>query len=196
LPLRHGMTMGELALLMNAGKPVADLHVIEMTGWHREDWFDSTGLPWVNPSPNIRNLNEALLYPGIAMLEYSSNYSVGRGTDAPFEQIGADWIRGPELAQFLNNWVLPGVRVYPTRFQPASGPFAGKVIDGVRFVIVNREQLNSVRVGLDVAYALQRLYPGKINLEACRFLIGSREVVDALKAGAGPGGIEEHMRER
>jgi uncharacterized protein YbbC (DUF1343 family) len=92
--------------------------------------------------------------------------------------------------------VLPGVRVYPTRFEPAAGPLAGKAIEGVRFVIVNREQLNSVRVGLDVAYALQRLYPGKINFEACRFLIGSREVVDALKAGHAPGGIEERLREQ
>ena len=90
--------------------------------------------------------------------------------------------------------MLPGVRVYPTKFQPAAGPFAGKTIEGVRFVIVNREQLNSVRVGLDVAYALQRLYPGKINFEACLFLIGSREVVDALKAGEAPGGMEERMR--
>jgi uncharacterized protein YbbC (DUF1343 family) len=89
---------------------------------------------------------------------------------------------------------LPGVRVYATRFQPASGPFSGKTIEGVRFVIVNREQLNAVRAGLDVAYALQRLYPGKINFEACRFLIGSREVVDALKAGVPPGQIEERIR--
>ena len=91
--------------------------------------------------------------------------------------------------------MLPGVRVYPTKFQPSSGPFAGKPIEGVRFVILNREQLNSVRVGLDIAYALQRLYPGKINFEACRFLIGSREVVDALKSGAGPANIEERTRE-
>ena len=92
----------------------ADLHVIEMTGWHREDWFDATGLPWVNPSPNIRNLNEALLYPGLAMLEYSTNYSVGRGTDAPFEQIGADWIRGAELARHLSELNIPGVRFSAT----------------------------------------------------------------------------------
>src|SRR6185369_9048948 len=114
---------------------------------------------------------------------------------APFEQIGADGIHGAERAQFLNNWVLPGVRVYPTKFQPSSGPFAGKAIEGVRLVIINREQLNSVRVGLDVAYALQRLYPGKINFEACRFLLDSREVVDALKSNAAPDNIEERTRE-
>ena len=196
LPVRHGLTLGELAAMANTEmKWGADLHVILMKNWQRGDWFDSTGLSWVDPSPNMRSLNAAALYPGLALLEASPNYSVGRGTDAPFEQIGADWIRGAELAHFLNNWVLPGVRVYPTRLQPASGPFAGKTIEGVRFVIVNREQLNSVRLGLDVAYALQRLYPGKINFEACRFLIGSREVVDALKSGSAPGAIEEHFRE-
>ncbi|MDP8991440.1 MAG: DUF1343 domain-containing protein, partial [Acidobacteriota bacterium] len=196
MPVRHGLTLGELATMANAEqKWGADLHVVKMKNWQRADWFDSTGLTWVDPSPNLRSLNAAALYAGLALLEASPNYSVGRGTDAPFEQIGADWIHGPELAQFLNNWVLPGVRVYPTKFQPDSGPFKGKPIEGVRFVIVNREQLNSVRVGLDVAYALQRLYPGKINFEACRFLIGSREVVDALKSGVGPGNIEERTRE-
>jgi len=196
MPVRHGLTLGELATMANAEqKWGADLHVVKMKNWQRTDWFDSTGLPWTNPSPNLRSLNAAALYHGLALLEASPNYSVGRGTDAPFEQIGADWIHGAELAQFLNNWVLPGVRVYPTKFQPSSGPFAGKAIEGVRLVIINREQLNSVRVGLDVAYALQRLYPGKINFEACRFLLGSREVVDALKSGAAPGNIEERTRE-
>ena len=119
LPLRHGMTMGELAKLVNGENRLnADLHVIEMTGWNREDWFDATGLPWVNPSPNIRNLNEALLYPGIAMLESSTNYSVGRGTDAPFEQIGADWIDGRQLARYLESRAIPGVRCYPVQFTP------------------------------------------------------------------------------
>ena len=197
MPVRHGLTLGELATMANAEqKWRADLHVIKMKNWQRGDWFDSTGLPWIDPSPNLRSLNAAALYDGLALLEASPNYSVGRGTDAPFEQIGADWIHGVELAQFLNNWVLPGVRVYPTKFQPDSGPFKGKPIEGVRFVIVNREQLNSVRVGLDVAYALQRLYPGKINFEACRFLIGSRDVVDALKSGVSPGNIEERIREQ
>jgi uncharacterized protein YbbC (DUF1343 family) len=196
MPVRHGLTMGELAGMANAEhKWGADLHVVKMKNWQRGDWFDSTGLSWIDPSPNLRSLNAAALYPGLALLEASPDYSVGRGTDAPFEQVGADWIRGVELAKFLNNWVLPGVRAYPTRFTPVSGPFAGKTIEGVRFVILNREQLNSIRVGLDVAYALQHLYPGKINFEACRLLIGSREVVDALKAGDVPGGIEELFRE-
>ena len=196
MPVRHGLTMGELASMANAERKWgADLHVIKMKNWQRDDWFDSAGLTWTNPSPNLRSLNAALLYDGLALLEASPDYSVGRGTDAPFEQIGASWIKGPELARFLNNWVLPGVRVYPTRFQPVSGPFAGKLIEGVRFVIINREQVNSVRIGLDVAYALQRLYPGKIQFEACRFLIGNRELLNALKAGVGPGVLEENLQE-
>jgi uncharacterized protein YbbC (DUF1343 family) len=173
----------------------ADLHVIKMQNWSRGDWFESTGLTWTDPSPNLRGLNAATLYDGVALLEASANYSVGRGTDAPFEQIGADWIRGAELAQLLNSRSIPGVRVYPTRFEPASSAFKGKSIEGVRFVIVNREQFNSVRLGLELAYALGRLYPGKIDLEACRFLIGNRKVIQAMKTGEDPRSIEERIED-
>ena len=117
MPVRHGLTLGELATMANAeGKLGADLHVIKMTNWQRGDWFDSTGLAWVDPSPNLRSLNANVPYEGVAMLEASRGYSVGRGTDAPFEQVGADWIHGPELAQFLNARFIPGVRVYATSF--------------------------------------------------------------------------------
>jgi uncharacterized protein YbbC (DUF1343 family) len=187
LPLRHGMTMGELAGLMNDGNtPNADLHVIGMTGWHRDDWFDATGLPWVDPSPNIRNLNEALLYPGLAMLEYSTNYSVGRGTDAPFEQIGADWIRGADLARSLNGMNIPGVRISPEEFAPASSNFSGKTITGVGFVVTNRDVFSSSQLGLAVAAALQALYPRKIALDVNRNLIGNGGVIRALATGADP----------
>jgi uncharacterized protein YbbC (DUF1343 family)/CubicO group peptidase (beta-lactamase class C family) len=192
MPVRHGLTLGEFATMANAeGKLNADLHVIKMTNWQRGDWFDSTGLAWVDPSPNLRSLNANLLYEGIAMLEAAHGYSVGRGTDAPFEQIGADWIHGPELAQFMNARIIPGVRVYATRFTPTAAVFQGKSIEGVRFVIVNREQFDSVRLGLEIAYALQKLYPGKIDFEACRFLIGNRKVIDALKRGDSPQTIEQ-----
>ncbi|MEN6603550.1 MAG: exo-beta-N-acetylmuramidase NamZ domain-containing protein, partial [Bryobacteraceae bacterium] len=121
MPLRHGMTVGELARMYSGEKNLKlDLEIVAMKGWQRGDWLDSTGVTWVDPSPNLRSLNAALLYPGVAMLEYSRNYSVGRGTDAPFEQVGADWIKGPELAAYLNRRLLPGVRVYPTRFTPTS----------------------------------------------------------------------------
>src|SRR5574340_2887 len=127
LPLRHGMTIGELAQLFNGENRIgADLHVVPMTDWQRGDWFDFTDLPWVNPSPNMRSLNAALLYPGVALLEYSKNYSVGRGTDAPFEHVGAEFIRGRELADTLNTRMIPGVRVYATRFTPTASNLQGK----------------------------------------------------------------------
>ncbi len=192
MPVRHGLTLGEIATMADAQhKWNANLHVVKMANWQRGDWFDSTGLTWIDPSPNLRGLNAAALYPGLALLEASPNYSVGRGTDAPFEQVGADWIHGSELAQFLNGRFVPGVRAYATRFQPSSGPFAGKTIEGVRFVILNREQFDSVHLGIELAYALQKLYPGKINFEACRFLIGNREAIDALTAGRDPQAIED-----
>ena len=185
LPLRHGMTMGELAKLFNAENHIgANLTVVQMKDWQRGDWFDASDLPWVNPSPNMRSLNAALLYPGVAMLEFSKNYSVGRGTDAPFEQIGADFIRGPELAAYLNRRRIPGVRVYATRFQ---------AVEGVRFMITNRDDVDSARLGLEIAGALQKLYPGKIDFEADRKLIGSAEVIRALAAGEDPRDIQQKM---
>jgi len=187
VPLRHGMTFGELATMANGERKLgADLHVVAMKGWSRGDWFDSTGLPWVDPSPNMRSLNAATLYPGVAMLEASKNYSVGRGTDSPFEQIGADWIHGRELAEFLNNRFIPGVRVYPTKFQPSASNLKGQNIEGVRFVITDRNRFDSTRFGLEIGYALEKLYPGKIPWDANRFLIGNHEVIAAGKAGTDP----------
>ena len=194
IPVRHGMTLGELATMANAERKLGlDLHVIPMRGWDRGDWFDATGLPWVDPSPNMRSLNQALLYPGIALLEASPNYSVGRGTDSPFELIGADWIHGRELASFLNGRYIPGVRVYTERFRPTSGNFSGKIIDGVRFVITNRDTFDSTRLGLELAYALNKLYPGKIAWQENRFLIGSHAVLGELKDGTDPGTILQEM---
>jgi uncharacterized protein YbbC (DUF1343 family) len=152
-------------------------------------------LPWVDPSPNMRSLNAATLYPGIAMLEASTNYSVGRGTDAPFEQMGAEWIRGPELASFLNSRYIPGVRVYATRFRPTSSNFAGKTIEGVRFVITDRNSFDSTRFGLELGYALEKLYPGKIPWEANRFLIGNHDVIAAGKANLDPRTTVQEMED-
>jgi uncharacterized protein YbbC (DUF1343 family)/CubicO group peptidase (beta-lactamase class C family) len=178
LPLRHGMTFGELATMANAEQHWgAELHVIKLRNWQRGDWFDATTLLWVNPSPNMRSLNAALLYPGLAMLEANTNYSVGRGTDAPFEQIGADWIQGEALAEYLNSRFIPGVRAYPTRFQPMSSNFAGQEIEGVRFVITDREAFDSTRLGIELAAGLQKLFPGKLDFEKCRFLIGNHEIL-------------------
>jgi uncharacterized protein YbbC (DUF1343 family)/CubicO group peptidase (beta-lactamase class C family) len=196
MPIRHGLTLGELATMANAERNLhADLHVVRMKNWSRGDWFDSTGLPWIDPSPNMRSLNAETLYYGVGMIEAARNYSVGRGTDSPFEQVGADWIRGVDLAQFLNGRSIPGVRVYATRFQPESSNFKGKLVEGVRFVVTNRELFSSVRLGLEIAYALQKLYPGKIDFETCRLLIGNRKVIDALKNGEDPRTIEQSLEE-
>jgi len=194
LPVRHGMTMGELARLFNGEKHLgAALTVISIEGWSRGDWFDSTDLPWVNPSPNMRSLNAALLYPGLCLLESSKNYSVGRGTDAPFEQIGADFLGGRELAAYLNSRQIPGIRVYPTSFTPTESNFKGVRIEGVRFEITNRELVDSTRLGLELAAALQKLYPNKIDFTASRRLIGSDEVIRRLAAGDDPRAIQESL---
>lgn len=196
MPIRHGLTLGELATMANAEKKLnADLHVVKMHSWSRGDWFDSTGLTWVDPSPNMRSLNAATLYFGLAMLEAAKGYSVGRGTDAPFEQIGAEWIHGAELARFLNERSIPGVRAYATRFTPSGPPLKDKPLEGVRFVILNREQFSSVRLGLEVAYALRKLYPGKIDMESCRRLIGNRKALEAMAAGEDPRSIEQGIQD-
>jgi uncharacterized protein YbbC (DUF1343 family) len=175
-PLRHGMTLGEQARMFNEENHIgADLHVIQMEGWRRTEWFDETGLPWVDLSPNMRNLNEALLYPGIGMLEYSTNWSVGRGTDSPFEIVGAEFVNGPKLAAYLSARAIPGVRFYPVRFQPTTSHLAGKTIDGVRFVVTNRDVFDSTRLGAEIAAALIKLYPGKMDFSVNKTLIGNVE---------------------
>jgi uncharacterized protein YbbC (DUF1343 family)/CubicO group peptidase (beta-lactamase class C family) len=196
MPIRHGLTLGELATMANGERKWnADLHVIKMKNWSRGDWFDSTGLSWIDPSPNMRSLNASTLYFGLAMLEYAKAYSVGRGTDSPFEQIGAEWLRGAELARFLNERSIPGVRAYATRFTPSAPPLKDRPLEGVRFVIINREQFSSVRLGLEVAYALGKLYPGKIDIESCRKLIGNRKVIEMIKSGDDPRAVEQRIEE-
>jgi len=196
IPLRHGMTVGELARMLNSELKInAKLEVVSMKGWQRGDWLDSTGVLWVNPSPNMRSLNAALLYPGIAMLEFSRNYSVGRGTDAPFEQIGAEFIQGRELAAFLNSRKIPGVRVYPTRFTPNESNLKGKTVEGIRFVITDREGFDSVRFGIELAVALQRLYPGQMNYALNGKLIGSQALMKDFAAGADPRAVQARLEE-
>jgi uncharacterized protein YbbC (DUF1343 family)/CubicO group peptidase (beta-lactamase class C family) len=195
-PVRHGMTMGELATMFNAENKIgASLTVVPMREWQRGDWFDSTGLAWVNPSPNMRSLNAAMLYPGIALLEYSKNLSVGRGTDAPFEQIGGDFIGGRELAALLNRREIPGVRVYPTSFTPTESVFKGVKVEGVRFVVTDRELLDATRLGLELAVGIQQLYPGKIDFAAARRLIGSDDAIRRILAAEDPRTIQESFQD-
>jgi uncharacterized protein YbbC (DUF1343 family)/CubicO group peptidase (beta-lactamase class C family) len=189
MPIRHGMTMGELARLFNAEKKInADLTVVAMRNWRRDAWFDETGLTWIGPSPNMRNLHQATLYPGIGAFE-STNLSVGRGTDTPFEQLGAPWIDGMRLAEALNARQIAGIRFYPIRFTPTSSKFANEECGGVFMVITDRAALRPVRVGVEIAAALLKLFPGKFEIDLAARLFGSTAGLARLKAGEDPAAI-------
>jgi uncharacterized protein YbbC (DUF1343 family)/CubicO group peptidase (beta-lactamase class C family) len=189
MPIRHGMTMGELAKLFNAENKIgADLTVIAMKNWKRDQWFDETGLPWISPSPNMRNMNEATLYTGVGAIEYT-NISVGRGTDTPFEHIGAPWIDGVQLSDALNARNIPGVRFYPVRFTPTSSKYANEECQGVFVVVTDRVALRPTRVGLEIASALLRLYPSKYEVDQGVKLIGSKDAIARLKTGDDPAAI-------
>ena len=180
-PIRHGLTMGEMAALFNAEKKLgADLHVIRMQGWNRGMWFDQTGLEWVNPSPNIRNLTEAILYPGVCLLE-GKYVSVGRGTDTPFEIVGAPWYRAREVADYLNKLSIPGVRFVPRRFRPAAAPYKGEDCQGLDIQLVNRDVFDPVLMGMELLSATMKFHPGKF--EPSMRLLGSDAVLAKLKAG-------------
>ncbi|HEY2904372.1 MAG TPA: exo-beta-N-acetylmuramidase NamZ domain-containing protein [Vicinamibacterales bacterium] len=193
MPISHGMTLGELARLFNGENRIgADLTVVAMKNWRRDDWFDATGLPWVNPSPNMRNLNEATLYPGIGAIE-STNVSVGRGTDTPFEQIGAPWITVSDaaaLAATLNGRQLAGVRFYPVAFTPADGAkFGGQACRGVFAIVTDRDRIRPVRVGLEIAAALSNTYGASFKLEDAATLFGSKSTLERIRAGDAPAAI-------
>ena len=186
MPVRHGMTLGELASLFNSeNKLGVDLTVVPTENWKRDYWFDDTGLEWINPSPNMRNLNQATLYPGIGAIEYS-NVSVGRGTDQPFEQLGAPWIDGVRLAAALNARRLPGIRFYPTSFKPTSSKYAGQDCQGIFMIVTNRTSLQPVRVGLEVAAAMWSLFGDRYQMENTDRLLGSRESLERVKRGEDP----------
>ena len=189
MPIRHGMTMGELAKLYNEEQKInADLTVVALENWKRDDWFDETGLSWINPSPNMRNMNQATLYPGIGAIEYS-NVSVGRGTDQPFEQLGAPWINGSQLAEKLNARRLPGIRFYPITFTPTSSKYAKEQCQGVFMVVTNRSTLQPVRVGIEVASALSSLYGAKYEPNNMWRLIGAESIVARITQGEDPAAI-------
>jgi len=183
LPVRHGMTTGELARMFKAELQLElDLEIIPLEGWQRTGFFDSTGLPWINPSPNMRSLTEAILYPGIGLLE-TTNLSVGRGTDTPFELFGAPWLDGKLLALELNRLGLPGVAFSPIVFTPDSSKFKDVLCHGVSIRIVNREQFEPIRTGLEIALQLRRLYPQEWELDSYDRLLGNASVLEAIRAG-------------
>jgi uncharacterized protein YbbC (DUF1343 family)/CubicO group peptidase (beta-lactamase class C family) len=183
LPVRHGLTVGELARLYNDERHInADLRVIKMEGWRRAMWFDATGLVWINPSPNMRSLTEAALYPGIGLLE-TTNLSVGRGTDTPFEIIGAPWLDGQKLASYLNARRIAGVRFIPVRFSPRSSVFKNEECGGINLVITNRTQFRSVLTGLEIAVALHSLFPADWKVDGYSHLLVNADTLERLKRG-------------
>ncbi|HKB12424.1 MAG TPA: serine hydrolase [Vicinamibacterales bacterium] len=190
MPIRHGLTLGELARLFNGEKQIgADLTVVAMKNWRREAWFDETGIAWLNPSPNMRNMVAATVYPGVGAIE-GTNISVGRGTDTPFEQLGAPWVDGVALAAALNARALAGVRFYPTSFTPAAGAkFAGQPCHGVFIIVTDRDRLRPVRMGLEIASALIRLHGTKFDLDAAARLFGSKVALARVRAGEDPATI-------
>ena len=189
VPVRYGMTIGELAMLFNAERQInADLTVIKMEGWRRADFFDGTALTWINPSPNMRSLTEALLYPGIGLLE-TTNVSVGRGTDTPFEVIGAPWMDGQKLAEGLNRAGLAGVRFVPVKFTPKSSKFDNEECSGVNVVITDRGSFRPVATGIEIAYQLQSLHSGAWKVDDYIRLLANRVVLAAIKEGKNPSGI-------
>ena len=195
IPVRHGMTIGELARYFNQQRHLnAPLTVIPMQGWQRGDWFDSTGLTWINPSPNLRDLEEATLYPALGLVE-STNISVGRGTDTPFEILGAPWMNARPLAQFLNRRDLPGVRFLPVDFTPRKPyPYAGELCHGVRVLVTDRNALDAPELGLEIASALHHLYPEDFQIEKMKTNLASQSVIDDLIAGHDPQRIAESWR--
>jgi uncharacterized protein YbbC (DUF1343 family)/CubicO group peptidase (beta-lactamase class C family) len=183
IPVRHGMTVGELARMFNQERGFnADLTVIPLQNWSRDLWFDETGLPWINPSPNMRSLNEATLYPGVGLLETTA-VSVGRGTGTPFEVVGAPYIDDVRLAAELNSAALAGVRFVPIRFTPNASVFKDKPCAGVNIVLTDREACNVVDMGIAIAQTLHRLYPKDFDIEKFNRLLCHRGTVDAIKAG-------------
>jgi uncharacterized protein YbbC (DUF1343 family) len=190
LPVRHGMTVGELARMFNGELRLdLDLHVVRMEGWRREMFHDATGLRWINPSPNMRSLTEAILYPGIGLLE-TTNLSVGRGTATPFEVLGAPWLDGPRLAAALADARLPGVSVTAITFTPEASKFQGRRCQGIRLTITDRAAFEPLRTGLEIARQLRKLHPSEWDAKAYNALLGNKQVHEAVLAGKTVAAIE------
>jgi uncharacterized protein YbbC (DUF1343 family) len=186
MPVRYGMTIGELAKMFNAENHIgADLRIMELSNWRRSEAYDETGLKWIPPSPNLPTVDAAFLYPGVEILQ-AGGISVGRGTDTPFEILGAPWAHADALSIVLSRRQIPGVAFSPTQFTPRDGPFVGELCQGVRITITDRSVLRSMRMGLEIADALHRLYPNQFALDKMITLLGSQSTVDRLKRGDAP----------
>src|SRR5579864_1108499 len=195
VPVRPGMTMGELAKMFNAERNInAKLTVVPMDGWQRGDWFDSTGIEWVNPSPNLRSVTEAALYPGVAIVE-GTNISVGRGTDTPYELMGAPWIKSKEFTTYLNGRGIPGVHFVPVSFTPTASIYSGQKCEGVNIVLTDRNALDAPELGIELAAALRKLYPADWKVEKIMALLANQAVYDALVAGQDPRRMAQDWQE-
>lgn len=183
LPLRHGMTMGELALLFNEERGInADLHVVTMGGWARNLWFSDTDQRWINPSPNIRDETAALLYPGVGLIE-GTNVSVGRGTAEPFHVFGAPWIDGNSVSAHLNKLELPGLRTQPVIFTPLDPihRYHSQECQGVQFVVENRQEFSPAALGLALIQTLRSLYPQAWEYRLIDKLLGRTDLLEAIE---------------
>jgi len=186
VPIRHGMTIGELARFYNSERGIhASLTVIPMQGWQRGDWLDSTGVLWINPSPNMRSLTQAALYPGVGILE-ATNVSLGRGTDTPFELVGAPWIRPVELAAYLNARAIGGVRFVPREFTPNADVLAQQKCGGVNIIVTDRNALDAPELGIEIAAALHALYPQQFEMKNLDNLMLNAATLQAIAAGQDP----------
>ena len=189
VPVRTGMTIGEVARMLNAERAIdAALTVVAMKGWRRAYWYDETGLPWVNPSPNLRSVTQAALYPGVALLE-TTNVSVGRGTDAPFELLGAPWVDAERLARTLNLRGIPGIRFAPVSFVPSSSRYAGESCRGVRMTVTDRAALRPVALGIEIATALRDLHPADWKRERFSDLLASGAALARFERGDAAGTV-------
>jgi uncharacterized protein YbbC (DUF1343 family)/CubicO group peptidase (beta-lactamase class C family) len=189
IPVRHGLTVGEMARLYNQEFGIkCDLQVVTMEGWRRSMWFDQTGVPWVDPSPNIRNTREAELYPGIGLLE-RANVSVGRGTDTPFERFGAPWIDGNRLAQELNRRRLPGLAFTPVSFRPNASVFQGQLCGGCDVRMLDRDAFDGCRSAVEILDALVSLFPNDAKIDRTHHMWGTADVPRAILAGKPVGQI-------
>ncbi len=183
IPVRHGMTIGELARLFKQQlKLELDLKVVPCEGWRRQDYWDATGLTWVNPSPNMRSLTQALLYPGIGLIE-TTNVSVGRGTDTPFEVVGAPWMDGRELAKQMNAQQLPGVTFVPVEFTPTGTKFTNETCKGINIIVTDRKVVEPVRIGLTLAATLRQLYPEAWETKSLNRLLSNLATLKLLLEG-------------
>ena len=189
MPVRYGLTIGELAQFINSENHInADLHVIAMKSWHRNYFYDSTGLRWIPPSPNLRTTKGSIVYPGLEILQ-NAGVSVGRGTETPFEQFGAPWMDGERVASALNAVHLPGLRFTVQPFIPVSGLYAGKRCNGVAIKIGERGAVRAMRMGLEIAAVLQKLYPGNFDASKTLTLLGNAQTVQELQDGKAVSGM-------